>query len=89
MWDKASVSAPAIMVDVLLETEVGVVVVSKVVRFWTSSCSTRRKGRYLLPSDEEDEDVVVVVAVSWSSMLEDDFVGGLRLSLRRLEGSGS
>lgn len=78
--DKARVSAPAIMVDVLLETEVGVVVLRRVVRFWMSSCSTRRKGLYLLPSEVE---------VVSSVFKGDGFVGGLRFNLRRLDGSKS
>lgn len=81
MWLRARVRAPAIMVDVVEETESGVVVERRVVRLWRSSSSTRRKGRYLLPSSEVVVVLVVLVVV--------DEGGGLRLSLRRLAGSGS
>ena len=65
MWLSARVRAPAIMVDVLLATASGVVLDSRRVRFRTSSSSTRRKGRYLLPEELEcrDEDVDVDVDV--------------------------
>ncbi len=84
MWLRARVRAPAIMVDVLDETESGVVVERRMVRLWRNSSSTRRKGRYLLPSSEV---VVVVVAVVVVVLEEEVDEGGLRLRLRRLVGS--
>jgi hypothetical protein len=48
MYDSARVKAPAILVDVVLETSSGKVAFSKVVRLERSSSSTSRKGRYLL-----------------------------------------
>lgn len=69
MWLNASVKAPAIMVDVLLETTSGVVLESRLERLLISSSSTRRNGRYLFPVVSVVEAVGVV-----------DAVGGLRLS---------
>jgi len=54
---RARVKAPAIMVDVLDETDSGVVVERRVVRLRRSSSSTMRKGRYLLPSADGVEEV--------------------------------
>ena len=42
--------------DVEAWREVGVVVVRRDLRLARSSVSMRRKGRYLLPADEEDDD---------------------------------
>lgn len=48
MYDSARVRAPAILVEVLLETSSGRVALSNLVRLERSSSSTSRKGRYLL-----------------------------------------
>ena len=48
MYDSARVKAPAILVDVVLETSSGRVAFNNVVRLERSSSSTSWKGRYLL-----------------------------------------
>lgn len=60
MWLRARVKAPAIMVDVLLETASGVVSESREDRFRTTCSSTSRKGRYLLPEGLLGRDEAVV-----------------------------